>query len=228
MTATPLVACLMPTRGRLHLLPRAVRSYRAQTYPNRVLVLVSNDPEEDTAIAAGYAGPDIITHAAMPGKTIGYYRNITAQLAVAAGATIAIHFDDDDWSHPERVESQVADLEASGRDCAGYRNGIFWLEDAGTAWQYYNGLLPFCMGNSLCYWLAVWKRSPFREINRGEDYEFLRQLDSIGYLREEPRLINGIHAGNQMRYPVERNARISPMWRRAEEWDAMCKREMVL
>jgi glycosyltransferase involved in cell wall biosynthesis len=218
----------MPTAGRLHLLPRAVRSFRNQTYLNRILILLSNNPEEDQAIASLYNGGNIITHAAPPGKTLGYYRNVTAQLAMAAGATIAVHFDDDDWSHPERVAEQVAELEASDRDCVGYRSGLFWLEETSKAWMYSNGLKCYCLGNSLCYWLRVWDRVKFPELRRGEDWFWLREIDALGMLPEEPRIIAGVHAENAPRYPIEQDAKHSISWKRATEWDEMCRKEMAL
>jgi glycosyltransferase involved in cell wall biosynthesis len=224
----PLAACLMPTAGRIHLLPRAVRSFRQQTYQNRMLVLLSNDPEEDGFIASLYNGDNIITHAAPPGKTLGHYRNVTAQLAVAAGAKIAVHFDDDDWSHPERVAEQVAALGSSDRDCVGYRTGLFWDEQKGKAWMYHNGLISYCLGNSMCYRLTVWDRIPFPEINRGEDWQWLRQVDSIGLHPESPRIIAAVHEENAERYPIEQYAGSSPSWQRAAEWDELCRREMAL
>ena len=224
----PLVACLMPTAGRLHLLPRAMRSFSRQTYPNRILIVLSNNPEEDEVIASLRITPDIITHAAVPGKTLGYYRNVTAQLAVAAGATIAVHFDDDDWSHPERIADQVAALEASDRDCVGYRSGLFWLEEEGRAWMYSNGLKCYCLGNSLCYWLKVWERAKFPELRRGEDYHWLREIDALGHAPEEPRIIAAVHNGNAVNYPIEQQAKSSISWRRAAEWDEICRKEMAL
>jgi len=224
----PLAACLMPTAGRFHMLPRAVRSFREQTYPNRVLILLSNDPQEDELIRSLYAGPGIITHAAAPGKTIGYYRNVTAQLAVSAGAKIAVHFDDDDWSHAERISEQVAALQASDRDCVGYRAGLFWDEQTGTAWMYSNGLISYCLGNSMCYWLKVWERVKFPELRRGEDWEWLRQVDSLGIAPENPRIIAGIHNGNTERYRIEQVAKSSISWKRATEWDDFCREEMAL
>ena len=226
----PLVACLMPTRGRLHLLPRAIRSFRQQTYPHRLLILLNNSgiPEEDAMLRERYACDCIQVCASIYGRFHGYYMNRCCELAQDAGATIAAVFDDDDWSHPERLAEQVAMLGSTGRHCVGYRQGLFWIEDQATAWMYTNGLQSYCLGNTMCFLLEIWKREKFRDLKRGADWEWQRQVDSFGFVAPEPRFVAGVHAGNQEHYPVEQHARVSPNWRRAEEWDEMCRMEMAL
>ena len=44
---------------------------------------------------------------------------------------ILIHWDDDDYSHPNRIAEQVALLQSSGADATvGFREMLFWREDA--------------------------------------------------------------------------------------------------
>lgn len=89
--------------GREEMAARAVRAVGTQTYLN--IELVAFETEQHV------------------GRTIGYLRNIAN--ACATGDLIA-HADDDDWMHPRRVEEQVALLQASGKQCVGYRELLFW------------------------------------------------------------------------------------------------------
>ena len=223
--SNPLVACLIPTvPERAHLLPRAIRSWRVQTYEPRILIIaLSGDLS-----GMKFDDPRIMAVPATPGRLLGHHRNQTCEAAVAQGAEIAVHFDDDDWSAPERVAEQVAELQSSRRDCVGYRTGLFWDEQARRAWMYSNGLKTYCLGNSLCYWLKSWQRVKFVERARGEDTTWLNEVDSLGLAAPEPRMIAGIHAGNAERYKIEQMAERSLNWRRAEEYDEFCAREMSL
>ena len=98
------VSVVTLTNGtRPAMLARAIRCVVASTHP---------DIEHIVFDAAPYAG-----------RTIGYIRNIAN--ACANGELIA-HADDDDFFHPRRLEEQVALLGASGKQCVGYRELLFW------------------------------------------------------------------------------------------------------
>jgi glycosyltransferase involved in cell wall biosynthesis len=124
--------------------------------------------------------------------------------AHARGEIIA-HFDDDDWSHPNRIAEQVALLQASGADVVGYNEALFWQTlnfcnkcgysgslkehafcnyDAygigGIAWLYRCPSPSYGLGSSLCYWRRVWEQKPFADINHGEDMRFITGLKVVG------------------------------------------------
>lgn len=68
----------------------------------------------------------LVSIPAIPGVTIGEMRNRANTLA---GETdIICHWDDDDWSHPNRIAEQVALLQVSGADCVGYNEMLFWRQ----------------------------------------------------------------------------------------------------
>ena len=96
----PLVSCLMVTTGsRSEHIPRALECYRAQA-PLREMIVVS---EDGLTLNTGR-----FVRCA-PGLTIGEKRNIA--VAHASGEYVAT-WDDDDWSHPDRLAVQLAALEA--------------------------------------------------------------------------------------------------------------------
>lgn len=242
------VCCVMLVNGREEMVLRAIASFRAQTYQEKILVIWDNgQPDLDEADLGGdsriyYIGADrqVITP-----RTIGALRNEALKWATFPSAEIICHFDSDDWSHPNRIAEQVALLEASGKEAVGYRDMLFWSTahtkqqpfeyDEGEAWLYTNRNPQYCLGTSLCYWREVWQRNPFPDTSAGEDTLWLRGVKSQGdrsfpaldgRVAAEcmPRMIASIHRGNTY-------ARIEPRaeeWKRVPEWDEHCREIMQL
>jgi Glycosyl transferase family 2 len=187
----PTVCAIMLVNGRHEMVRRAVASFRAQTYEaKRLLLWDTGEPPFDNAIY-----PPGIHHVLEGGqsKSIGALRNDANDFAI--DAEIFIHWDSDDWAHPRRIEEQVALLQASGKECVGYREVLFWdsvkapkapnWADKQEAWLYTNNDPRYCIGASLCYWRAAWERRLFPDLPKakggtGEDTEFLREVNSLG------------------------------------------------
>jgi glycosyltransferase involved in cell wall biosynthesis len=107
-TQGPLVSCLMVTRDRLHHVKRAIRSYQAQTYPNKELVIVvdSKDGVKDYVESLGDPSIHVVE---VKGKyKLGGLRNISVENA--KGVYLA-QWDDDDHYHPSRLSLQIQMLE---------------------------------------------------------------------------------------------------------------------
>lgn len=104
----PKVSCLMVTADRPHLVRRAIRSYLQQTYPNRELVVLDNGRHPlDEALLAEVPADELVYARVepRPDLVIGTLRNQALELA--RGDYIAPQWDDDDWSHPERLMRQM-------------------------------------------------------------------------------------------------------------------------
>src|SRR5678816_1554718 len=110
----------MPTRGRAEWARKAVECFQSQTWPDRELVIV--DDADCPSFAEPPEGEGIRYHQMFRQMTIGAKRNIAVS---RAAGDIIIHFDDDDWSAPERMEDQVTRLVASGVGLTGYHSMIF-------------------------------------------------------------------------------------------------------
>jgi len=183
------VCAVCITADRPDLTRKAVACFEGQTYRAKRLVIY------DTSKAAGeivrYSGH--FQHVVIGGsqQTIGELRN--AANAFADPREVIVHWDSDDWSHPNRIAEQVELLQSSGADAVGYNEMLFWRErveskvgeiDPGTAWLYTGSIL----GTSLCYWRKTWERVPFRSQRAnpthdkgvGEDHDFLLDLHAAG------------------------------------------------
>lgn len=125
-THDPKVACVCLTRNRPQMFARAVESFKAQTYQNRRLVVVntSDDDALGSYPLAGIGAARVWTE--LRGQSVGKLRNEVNALAEVMGADIIAHWDDDDWSHPLRLEEQVSQLIHSGAPAVGYNTLLFW------------------------------------------------------------------------------------------------------
>ena len=167
-----LVSCVMLTKpGREAMAARALRCYESQTYEPRELIVDAGE------------------------GCVGIKRNRAN--AKARGAIVA-HWDDDDWSAPERLEDQVARLIESGADATGYRDMYFRDEIRDCWWIYRAKRRDFVLGTSLVYWRRVWEARKFPAFQVGEDNAFIhnRRLAEADAGRM---MWATIHAGNTSR-----------------------------
>lgn len=172
---TPLVSCVMLTfPGRERFAAEARGCFEAQTYPNLELVVVD---------CAG---------------AVGAKRNMGASRS--RGEIIA-HWDDDDWSHPERIAKQVGLLLESGAEICGVRDIELWDDKTGERWLY-TGAPGYLVGTSLLYHKEVWRRHPFEPLQIGEDTRFIRGRRTVAH-PDHWMCRARIHAGNTSRKRVE-------------------------
>jgi len=238
----------MLTADRPKLARRAVECFRRQTYSAKRLLIWDNGPcdalsQEDD----GEDGPIAwVPMMSAHGATIGELRNDAASFWTEF--PILIHWDSDDYSHPNRIAEQVALLQISGADCVGYREMLFWREDSseecicpdepcphntpGEAWLYSNADPRYCLGTSLCYWRKTWERKPFQATSQGEDHLFTLGLKCVGisanpidddppmHPDEQPRMIARIHAGNTSNAYDPADMWKASEWKRVPEWDS--------
>jgi glycosyltransferase involved in cell wall biosynthesis len=149
-----------------------VEYFQAQTWPNKELVIL------DDLDARSFPGPLIgkagIQYHLMQGRhRLGAKRNLA--VSRATGEFIA-HWDDDDYSAPERLEEQMLRLLETHAQITGYHSMIFMDEFNRKAWLYNNTSRPYCIGSSLLYRREYWQEHRFNEnIACGEDDDFSRK-----------------------------------------------------
>lgn len=193
MNLRPIVTCLMLTRNRREWLPKAIASYRAQTYTPRELVIVVDGEDVSDLIPND---SDIRVIQSANGARIGQKRNLGCE--IARGELIA-HFDDDDYSAPERLNEQVSRLLASGKAITGFHSMLF---TDGASWWLNRNAPPFVYGASICYRRDWWERHPFPSLQIGEDTAFVfgaAPLKQVDWRAAEELMYATIHPGNTSR-----------------------------
>lgn len=174
MSPTPLVSCIMPTRNRRRFVGQAIWYFLRQDYPERELIVV--DDGED-AVSDLIPDDRRIRYIRLDRRTLlGAKRNLACE--VSAGELIA-HWDDDDWSAPTRLSSQVAELLLAGADVCGARDLLHYRLDHGDAWLYRcppQERSSWLAGCTLLFRRSAWAAHRFPEINVGEDGAFIASL----------------------------------------------------
>ena len=114
--AAPLVSCLMVTADRPVLVQRAIWCFQQQTYPRKELVVLDNGTQPIEHLLADVPDGSVrYAHVTRgPETVIGGLRN--RSLDMATGDLVVPQWDDDDWSHPERLSRQVEALQAGPYD----------------------------------------------------------------------------------------------------------------
>lgn len=232
----PSVCLICLVDGRHDLVPKAVAAWRAQTYRCELLIYDTGDKPY-----SGERDGTAYVHWPTRGRrTIGELRN---EANAIPACDILAHYDSDDWSHPKRIEEQVALLQRSGADAVGYNEMLFWKpvheSESHEAWIYTrasNTRDTYCIGTSLMYWRRVWARHPFQHLppvgswqGAGEDHVWLHTPGAVRAVG-----VTSFPNGDAPEYSPKPRliARVSdrlaaggfgpPEWRRVPEWNSYC------
>lgn len=193
--AAPRVACVMLTKDRPAMAAQAIKNFQAQTYPLKELYILDTGDTDLRHYAPLMNDRRIHYTVERAGSSVGLLRNWINAWATF-DASVVVHWDDDDYNHPNRIEEQVLLLCANPVDAVGYGSMLFWRTadakhpigsepdtwDGGQTWLYMNHPRPeYVLGTSLCYWSRTWIRKPFQDLPKtkgstGEDTEWLRGL----------------------------------------------------
>jgi len=240
MASEPTVCAIMLTKDRPELAARAVRCFLRDICgsdiesPDPVLsgpasylyILDTSRKEVDPGL---YQVPDgVLFDYEGPTKLpLGALRNLAIERAIGSiKADIIIHYDDDDYSHPNRIAEQVAFLQSSGAAVVGYNQMLFWNkwghrievpdpEDVSkTMWVnsfdnrglveawLYTGPAHQPLGTSLCYWRSTWESHRFDDRKHaGEDSDFLAR---VGHRRVKSCSSLGPSGGTPFPYDLPR------------------------
>ncbi len=168
----------MPTKDRPAFIRAAIRCFLEQTYEPRELIVLDDG---DEFIGNLLPRDPRIRYVALPARqTTGMKRNLCCE---ASRGEIICHFDDDDWSAPERIADQVARLEATGLPATGYNTLLFWDVTTGQAKRYSSDIPGYVVGTSLCYLREFWQRNHFEDVRECEDnrvvYSSLREIAAV-------------------------------------------------
>jgi len=210
--STPVTA-IMLTCDRPQMTARAVKSFEAQTYKNKRLVIFDTSTGTITRYRGHFQHCEI---GSWRGRTIGALRNAANQYA-DVGSLIA-HFDSDDISHPRRLEEQVTLLEASGKACVGYRELLFWDTRSqlasdfslnlpavscgfprDEAWLYRGQDPRWVCGASMLYTRQSWEACPFDDAPGEDRIWWLKNAEKcVGISAIDPTRLENFQAGDSI------------------------------
>lgn len=127
MTSTPVITVVMPVYNRADVIGRALQSVLSQSYGDFELIVVDDGSTDDLAVALRRF-PDprvkVLRHEVNRGAAAA--RN--SGLRAARGTYIAFIDSDDEWL-PEKLERQLARLEASRGEIGVSITGYYLLRD---------------------------------------------------------------------------------------------------
>lgn len=178
----PLISCIMPTADRPAFIPLSVRSFLAQDWPNRELLVVDDGRDAVGDLVAGVPGVRYLRLSQR--ASIGAKRNLAC--AEARGELI-VHWDDDDWYAPSRLSWQAAPIVAGRADITGLENrftlrfpaGQFWTVGRGLHQQMFRGDVH---GGTLMFRRSIFAQGVrYPEVNLAEDAEFLSDAMRRGH-----------------------------------------------
>jgi len=162
------VSLVCPTFNRPQYLATAVRCFLQQVYDDKELIIV--DDGTDGHDFSQYDSR--IRHIHLGNRTpTGTKRNIGAQ---AAFGGIIANLDDDDFSHPYRIQDGVQRLLKTGKAVTGYNASIMYDEATGEICKIPGGPPYFASGSSQMYWKVWWRGHHYPDCSFGEDSVFSR------------------------------------------------------
>ena len=197
----PFVSCIMPTRNRSELLTIAIETFLKQDYPK--LELIIHDDSDESLINLVPSSSIIRYYYSNSPRSVGLKRNFACKKAIGE---IIIHLDDDDWYASNWVSRQVTELLNSGADICGINQLLFYAVHLDKSWQYTDSNIgkPWIYGATFAYWRTFWEEHPFKDIQAGEDNDFIWNNDAVihSYKYIEG-YIGVIHSDNIAMVPFE-------------------------
>jgi ADP-heptose:LPS heptosyltransferase len=174
MSAAVAVSCVMPTCNRHSFAQRALTYLeRANQAGLEVVIVDDGDPP---LVVRATSSVSIRSIRLEQRYSLGHKRNLACE---HARGSVIVHWDDDDWYAPWRVQYQVEELRRTGADVCGLDRLMYYDPAHERAWEYVHPLKrrPWIAGNTLCYRKEVWKQHPFADIDVGEDARFVGECD---------------------------------------------------
>jgi len=171
----PLVSCIMPTANRHKYIPLALNHFRKQDYPFKELVII--DDGISPIIDLIPKNLNIKYHYNNNVGTIGAKRNEACKMAAGS---IIIHWDDDDWYAPDWISHQVKALMSSDADICGLNQTQFYSVPDNKYWmtKNMNSRKLWLSGATLAYYKSYWEKNNFKDIQVGEDDDFVRNYNA--------------------------------------------------
>lgn len=187
------VSCVMPSRGDPNFLRAAIDCYLKQTYEDKEL-LIGLDGPDHPMVSFDICNNIHFYYTQVEHMNLGQKRNWLNDMTKG---DLICHFDDDDWSCPTRLQTQVDELLNSTCSIVGQKNMIYYYTTNKT-YHYYTGWIKdFVLANSIMYRKGLWKITPFPEIQTAQVSQWLLHLHvTIFQSNHNDLVISRIHLDN--------------------------------
>jgi glycosyltransferase involved in cell wall biosynthesis len=190
----------MPTCDRPEFAPIAIESFLSQDFTDSELLII-DDGSSPIKHLLPELSPRIRYVQCEKKMNTGTKRNLGAELALGE---IIVHFDDDDWSAPNRVTRQVERLEITGKQVTGC-NAIFFYDSRDGNCYRYRGGSSYTLGTSQCYLKSWWVSHRFERSQTGEDTAFGRvaaKANQLDVISGEDLIVAVVHGRNTTAKPL--------------------------
>ena len=197
----PKVSCIMPTANRQQFIPLAIHYFLNQSYRDAELVIIDDGKESIKQFLPAHRR--IKYFYTYPIGSIGLKRNYACEKATGE---IIMHWDDDDWYGQDWIKKQVDTLESFDTDICGLNEIMFYSPVVEKYWNYAdkNTDRPWLSGATMGYRRSFWEKHPFKDINIGEDYDYIWNSGAKIYAHDyTDGFIAILHAGNTTLKPFE-------------------------
>lgn len=173
----PKVTILTPT-NRPECLAQCAKYVARQTYPKEKLEwVIVNSCQKAPLVEPDAFELGMTVHTVSYVGPVGHLRNMGLQIS---SGELVVHFDDDDWHAPDRIEKQVApflvrphvELVCTDDFHMGFFDTSPVVGTHSPAW----GLELFSSGGTFMYRRKAWQKRPFVAMPTGEDYLFARAI----------------------------------------------------
>lgn len=197
----PKVSCIMLTANRPNFVELSVGYFLNSDYRDAELVIIDDGKE-----SVKHLLPDhhrIKYFYTEPLGSIGVKRNYACE---KAEGKIIMHWDDDDYYPYDWMTRQVKALEESKADIVGLNQILFYSPLMNKFWNYDNKETdpPWLSGATMAYRKSFWEKHPFKDLQIGEDYDYIWNTGATIYAHDYPNgFIATLHNGNTTLKPFE-------------------------
>lgn len=197
----PKVSCIMLTANRPNFVELSVGYFLNSDYRDAELVIIDDGKESVKHLLPDHRR--IKYFFTEPLGSIGVKRNYACE---KAEGEIIMHWDDDDYYPYDWMTRQVKALEESKADIVGLNQILFYSPLMNKFWNYDNKETdpPWLSGATMAYRKSFWEKHPFKDLQIGEDYDYIWNTGATIYAHDYPNgFIATLHNGNTTLKPFE-------------------------
>lgn len=167
---TPLVTCIMPTANRPRFINFAITNFLSQSYPNTEMVIVDDGLRPYHTLVP--TTPKIKYLYTKPLRTIGMKRNFACE---NSSGEFIVHWDDDDTYAYDWISKSIEQLLSTGAEITGLKNIRLYSSFSNKNFLYEDktSTNSWLCGATLTYRKSLWSKYHFRDLQIGEDSDFL-------------------------------------------------------